>query len=521
MQTARFTTLVLSFVLAAGCARAGDEDEMRWVDATGNLGGSEWTGNAGPWKVVCPPNSGDVICSMVGLGLWASSDGGATWARLGQEGSRPPNKGQAVQFVFDPKNPKNFWTSGMYGYGVWKTTDGGKTLVKLGTNEHCDGIGVDLGDPEYKTLLLGLHEQKRSTHQSTDAGKTWTKIGDRLPENSNHSSDPIVLDAKTYLTNTSGWLKEHAWGIYRSEDAGATWTKVSDFGAAGNHLRASDGAIYWPMLWDGQNCVSTDRGKTWTKLNAPARGLFVEAPGGRIVGVKNTQLCFSTDQGKTWTNCGPALPFKPFGIAWSDARRCFFAFRQTKGKTAEAVVRWDLPQDLAKGFAPFVSSTLGVWNGEGFSGGNGWMNGGKDGYLKAQKAEKKSGDTALEFRFDGVEKGEGGWNWHNWALNDLTDIGGYKTLCFAAKVAGAAKPSELSVTLVCGPSKVSTKAVPLAAHCKEIQDGQWHEVAVPLKALLDGAEGFNPKATYEIRIQAAGAGLNCSVFVDDVRFSTK
>lgn len=519
MQRSRFTKpiVLLALLFAARLNLLnGEEAEPAWVDATGNLGGDEWV-KAGPWKLACIPNTGEVIVSMVALGLWSSSDGGATWRRMGADGQRPPDKGQAVHFVFDHGNPKNFWTSGMYGYGVWKTTDGGRKFEKLGPHDHCDGMGVDLADPGHKTLLLGLHEQARSTHKSVDGGKTWASIGDKLPEKTNHSSDPLVLDAKTYLTNTAGWLQGHTWGIYRSEDAGETWTKVSDLGAAGSQLVARDGGIYWPVLWDGAIAFSGDRGKTWVKLQTPVRAPIAEAPGGRIVGVKGTQLFFSADQGKTWNACGPVLPFKPFGLAWCDARRCFFAIRQTNGKSRQAVVRWDLPEDLEKGFVPVRPGALMVWNGEGFSDGNGWMNGGR---LRKQTAEKKSGGAALEFHFEGADKAEGGWNWHNWAMTELTDIREYKFLRFAAKFTGI-KPAELTVALNCGPNKTSSKHAALAQYGKDLFDGRWHEIEIPLKDLTEGAAGFNPQNTYELRVAASGTGLNGSLFVDDVRFSLK
>ena len=128
------------------------------------------------------------------------------------------------RIVYDPRNPKIFWVSGCYGDAPFRTDDGGKTFHRLGKLTHADGVAVDFTDPERKTLLLGLHEQSQSLQLSTDNGQSWTKIGDHLPDDTNHSTDPIVINAKTFLTNTAGWKPKASLGIYRTEDAGQTWS---------------------------------------------------------------------------------------------------------------------------------------------------------------------------------------------------------------------------------------------------------------------------------------------------------
>ena len=163
-------------------------------------------------------------------GLWKTTNGGKTWKKLGgnEIQSRPG------RIVFDPQNPAVFWVSGCYGDAPFRTDDGGKTFRRLGRLAHADGVAVDFSDPQRKTLLLGLHEQSQSLQMSNDGGNTWKRIGDRLPANSNHSSDPIIIDSKTFLVNTAGWKPQATLGIYRSEDAGQDVDFRVDLRAAGS-----------------------------------------------------------------------------------------------------------------------------------------------------------------------------------------------------------------------------------------------------------------------------------------------
>ena len=512
----RLLSIVLALLLLIPTLRAAEDEATVWVNATGNLGGNEWVKD-GIWKLAGVPGTKDIVCSMMGLGLWSSSDGGVTWKRMGVEGKRPPNQGQAVQFVFDPANPKQFWTSGMYHYAVWKTSDGGATFTQLGPFDHVDGIGVDLTDPERKTLLIGLHEQERSLQKSTDGGKTWVKIGDKLPENSNFSTDPVVIDSKTFITTTAGWRPGKPWAIYRTEDAGANWTKVSDFGAAGNPLVTSDGLIFYTVLWDGVLIKSADHGKTWAPVPGPLRGLPIELPGKRLVGVKETQLYVSADGGATWAAFGETLPFKPSGLAYSDGLKSLFAF-QGGGKGPKVIVRWDFPADVESVFKAVVPGKLMAWDGEGFNTGSGWSTGGA---VRVQNKEKHSGTNALEYHFEGVDKWEGGWNWFSWAQVLLTDVSGFKNVSFWMKYSGGTPPADLKVALNCGPNKISSEYVSPTAYCPEALDGHWHDVTIPIKDLV-AKKDFDPRSVYEFRVSATTSKeQKVSVFVDDIRFDNR
>jgi photosystem II stability/assembly factor-like uncharacterized protein len=336
---------LLAFSLACGLVLStafADGPASQWTDVTNNVGGDKW-GAYGVTYVKGVPDSDMVIAGVSEVGLWATLDNGATWKKLGgsEIRSRPG------RIVFDPKNPRIFYVSGCYGDAPFKTEDGGKTFQRLGKQTHADGVAIDFTDPDRKTLLLGLHEQSQSLQLSTDGGKSWKKIGDKLPADSNHSTDPIVLDAKTWLINTAGWKQKASLGIYRTDDAGETWTQVSKYGPAGQPLVASDGAIYWQRLYGGGLLKSTDQGKTWTDLgrgnkdNPMIHSNPIELPGKRLAGLNEAQLLVSSDGGTTWTKFGPPAPFKPNGITYSEKGKSFYAWRLSDNmkKPATSIVR--------------------------------------------------------------------------------------------------------------------------------------------------------------------------------------
>jgi hypothetical protein len=493
-------------------AAAPTAPEPAWVDISAKLGPQDWSGH-GLWTVAADPYADVVYAAFSKMGVWSSRDGGATWTATAL-----PTDGIAEQFIFDPAAPEHFWASGMYGFGICASTDGAKTIAKLGNDGHVDGVAVDLSDPARKTMLCGHHETIRSMHISNDGGATWRDIGKLLPEDSNHSTWPIIIDSKTMLMNTAGWLQGKAWGIFRSADAGASWTKVSDFGAAGQSTVAADGTIYWSCMWDKHLIKSSDQGQTWTTIPGPVHGTICDVGGGRIVGMGGAHLYVSSDHGATWSAFGPLAPFVSEGLTYQPTRRAFFIWRQSNNRVPDAVMRYDLPP----GDAAFAASTAGrltVWDGEGFNDGKGWMGGGT---LDRVEGDAHSGNAALDFHIDGGKAAQGGWNWHNWAQSGLTDIREFSRLVFWAKLtAPAGALDKISVCLNCGPNKTSSRTAPLATFAADLSDGAWHEVAIPLSALIP-APGYTPETTYELRVLAdLPAGAKAELLIDDISFDNQ
>ena len=101
---------------------------------------------------------------------------------------------QPVQSIgaiaLDPTNPKVVW---------------------VGSGESWTRNSVSIGDGIYK---------------SVDSGETWTNIGSTLPPGTKFSSNPLLIDATTYLVNASGWGKGTG-GVYRTTNGNIPCKKKS------------------------------------------------------------------------------------------------------------------------------------------------------------------------------------------------------------------------------------------------------------------------------------------------------
>ena len=268
----------------------------KWTNVTGSLANK--ASECGTLTMVsAKPGSNMVIAGIAKQGLWATTDGGTTWAQLGNF-VIIPNRPSSI--VYDPDHPDVFWESGIYnGKGIFRTDDGGMTFKQLGTIDHNDLISVDFSDPERKTLLAGAHETKRKLWLSTDAGATWKDIGMNLPADSHFSSAPLVLSAQSFLLGSCGYGMG-ACGVYASPDGGTTWTKPTTLTVAGAPLWAKDKSIYWTMIYDGGIIKSGDQGATWAKTGSSLTDKPFELPDGRILTMAaEGQIVASKDQGKT------------------------------------------------------------------------------------------------------------------------------------------------------------------------------------------------------------------------------
>jgi hypothetical protein len=341
--------LVVATVVAQPVATAIAQPAAgAWQNVTGNL--ANMTSECGNLMLLSTvPGSPKVVAGIALQGLWANSDGGTSWSKLGTQPGSASIVNRPSWIAYDPRDPTTFWESGMYnGGGAYRTSDSGFSFVQLGSLSHTDFISVDTGDPQRRTLLVGGHESARTVWKSSDGGQNWVNVGTTLPEGTGFSTDPLVIDAHTYLVNADRGWSQGAPGIFRTTDGGATWAKVSGVGPSGPPLVATDGTIYW-LSGDGV-VRSSDRGVNWERVGSGLAVRPIQLPDGRLASASRTTLLVSEDRGATWSPIGPKVPYEPAGLVYSDGQQAFYVWHGGCGSTVLADAIGKLP--FAVGAAP-------------------------------------------------------------------------------------------------------------------------------------------------------------------------
>ncbi|HEX3880311.1 MAG TPA: hypothetical protein VHW24_25185, partial [Bryobacteraceae bacterium] len=195
-----------------------------------------------------------------GDGIYKSTDGGESFHNVGLKDTF-----QIARIVTHPSNPDIVYVAAignLWGFtgnrGLFQTTDGGKTWRKLTSGLPSDNktgatdLVMDPANPD--VLYAAFYERIRrpwrfdrgpngGIFKTTDAGKTWTKLTDGLP---NGPTGRIGLDVYRKNPRIVMAIVEHGFqcgggrgapppspecsdlsklgtGVYRSEDGGATW----------------------------------------------------------------------------------------------------------------------------------------------------------------------------------------------------------------------------------------------------------------------------------------------------------
>ncbi|MFI5179470.1 MAG: WD40/YVTN/BNR-like repeat-containing protein [Vicinamibacterales bacterium] len=301
--------------------------------------------------------------SMPGVGIYKSTDAGATWQHMGLTDTQT-----IARIIVHPTNPDivyvaatgHEWTDNDMR-GVFKTTDGGKTWAKIYDKSPRTGaidLVMDPRDPN--TLYASLWQRIRRKWsdprvepgyneggiiKTTDGGRTWTDASQGLPapefrgriglDLSRSNPDVLYALVDNYeigrmpapgerdaydrpMSADKGFIKGA--DVYRSDDAGKTWRQTSRFDQATttylNNHSGTYGWVFGQMRVDpnhpdviytlglGLN-VSRDGGRTFSRLggtHGDHHGLWIDPADSSILYSANDGgVYLSTNGGQRWT----------------------------------------------------------------------------------------------------------------------------------------------------------------------------------------------------------------------------
>ena len=207
-------------------------------------------------------------------GIYRSSDGGKTWTQV-LKGLNPTSG--ASDLSMDPTNPRilyaAFWDhqrlpwqvrSGGPGSGIWKSTDGGDTWARLseGLPKLMGKIGVTVSpaNPE-RVFALVEADPRGGLYRSDDAGKTWRLLSENRDIQTrawyymNITADPQNADV-VYVMNSP---------IMKSIDGGRTFTTFPAT-HGDNHafwINPKDSRVM-ANANDGGASITVDGGRSWS-----------------------------------------------------------------------------------------------------------------------------------------------------------------------------------------------------------------------------------------------------------------
>jgi photosystem II stability/assembly factor-like uncharacterized protein len=323
---------------------------------------------------VDPRNTATVYLSVDQMGMWKSTDAGASWARLGSPPAQP-NYGTTVTYLdspievrVDPGNSGHLYaTQGVRGntLGFWVSMDAGNSwaqppgfiAVKASATNDVTLLAVDPTD--FNHVLVGSHspwvQGPTGVLETRDGGNTFIMhpgagnwagtIG------INFLFDPAhgVGNGQTWLVGSDGD------GLWRTTNSGSTWSQVSTYSAVHGGNRSlyfsKAGAIY--AGGNNQMLRSTDQGSTWTLVGPRFQDGYYQVigdgnvlyaqeanTGGNSVGPQPYITSPETD-GVNWTNYqGGAQKFSdgPYTMRFDPVNRILYSANWRAGLWALKVL---------------------------------------------------------------------------------------------------------------------------------------------------------------------------------------
>ena len=259
------------------------------------------------------------------------------WRQIG------PDKGGRSIGVSGVKGRPQEAYFGATGGGLWKTTNGGNDWLPVTDGQigstSVGAVAVSESNPDVvyigtgEVCIRGNIIPGDGVYKSTDAGKTWTKVGfsdkQNISEIRVHPTNPDVVWVAAFGFHASPNAER---GVFKTTDGGRTWRKVlyrdDKTGAIDISVDRTNPNVLYAAMWEafrkeytmssggpGSGLFkSTDGGESWTditrKPGMPAGvvgRIGVDVSGAdpnrvyALVENENGGLFSSDNGGQTWT----------------------------------------------------------------------------------------------------------------------------------------------------------------------------------------------------------------------------
>jgi photosystem II stability/assembly factor-like uncharacterized protein len=318
-----------------------------------------------------------VLLASASGGVFKSVNAGTTWTPIFDT----YGSASIGDVAFFQKDPNIIWVgtgeecvrnSVAWGDGVYKSTDGGKTFARMGleTTQTIARVLPHPTDPAVVYVAASGHPWgytgDRGLFKTTDGGATWTKLAGGLPNDGKtgaidlvmHPTDPNTLYVAFWQRLRQPWRFDSGGpngGIFKTTDGGATWARLAqglpegELGRIGLAISRSNPQVlmavvehgYQPQQfimegnerkpnpeYDDMAKLGTgiyrteDGGASWTyqsrQNNRPFyySHIYINPQEDQWIYWLSTSMSFSSDAGKTWSQVGGLHP--DFHTMWID-----------------------------------------------------------------------------------------------------------------------------------------------------------------------------------------------------------